>query len=150
LKQPLQTEEDDVSGHESTGRLAGLGLGVVLALAFALVIAQLPEQWFVDTGPRAVLYAAQVVAAPAFVLVARAVGRVVSAPSRTVLLWAVAGALAVDGLAIGFWPSVYGQTGDALTWVAATLLWAFAWIVAAGMVMTRQPDEAPAGLESRV
>jgi hypothetical protein len=52
-------------------------------------------------------------------------------------MWIVAGALTFDGLFIGFWPAVYGQEGFALTMTASMLLWAFAWIVIAGLIMNR-------------
>jgi hypothetical protein len=51
-----------------------------------------------------------------------------------VLLWACCGALAFDGLVLGFWPALYGQEGAALTAVATLLLWAFAWILAAALL----------------
>lgn len=127
-----------------TGSVLGVALGLGIAFVFALVIARMPERWFVEPEPRAVLYLVQVLVAPVFVLVARWVARPAGASERTVLFWAVAGALAFDGLVLGFWPSLYGQSGEALAWTAATLLWAFAWIVVAGLLLTREPTAAPA------
>ena len=49
--------------------------------------------------------------------------------------WAAAGAMTFDGLAIGFIPGLYGQTGQALAWTAAALLFAFASLLVAGQVM---------------
>jgi len=40
-----------------------------------------------------------------------------------------------DGLAIGFLPALYGQTGQALAWTAAALLFAFASLIVAGQLM---------------
>jgi hypothetical protein len=37
-----------------------------------------------------------------------------------------------DGLAIGVVPGLYGQTGDALAWAAAAVLFAFASLLIAG------------------
>jgi hypothetical protein len=140
-------------GHEMRGRAAGVVLGLVLAVVFALLIAVIPESWFVDPGQRVALYLAQVMAAPLFVLVARAAARPLDTSARTVLLWSAAAALAFDGLALGFWPSLYGQTGEALAYVAPTLLWAFAWIIAAGLVLARETpqhrDDAAGVDESR-
>lgn len=36
------------------------------------------------------------------------------------------GALLVDGLAVGFWPDVYGQSDSSLTGLAGLLLWGVA------------------------
>lgn len=115
--------------------LAGLGIGTFIAIGFALVISVLPEELFVETGRRAVLYAVQVPAGPVFVIVLRWIAGRLRVDSSELLLWAVAAALAFDGLVIGFWPGLYGQTGDALTYTATTMLWAFAWILIAGLAM---------------
>jgi len=40
-----------------------------------------------------------------------------------------------DGLAIGFVPELYGQTGQALAWAASALLFAFASLIIAGQLM---------------
>jgi predicted permease len=115
----------------------GTGLGLALGLGFALVIRLVPEWVFLETVPRGVLYGAQVVAAPTFVWITRWLARLRDSAPQTVLTGAVAGALAFDGLALGFWPELYGQQGLALAYVASTLLWAFAWIVIAGQLMNR-------------
>lgn len=120
-----------------TDLLAGLPSGAAIAFAIALALALVPAAWFLDPTLRAILYAVQIPAGPVFVLIARGVARLVRGDERMVLLWAVTGALAFDGLALGFWPGLYGQTGEALAWMTATLLWAFAWIVAAGLLLTR-------------
>jgi hypothetical protein len=130
-----------MESREAPGRAAGVVLGLILAFVFALLIALIPESWFVEPGQRIALYVAQVVAAPLFVLIARAAARPLHSSARTVLLWSAAAALAFDGLAVGFWPSLYGQTGEALAYVASTLLWAFAWIIAAGLLLTRATPE---------
>jgi hypothetical protein len=113
----------------------GIALGVVLAVVFAVAIGLLPEDLFVDDRLLAALFAAQAVAAPAYVWVAQRVADRRGGDGRVVLTAAVAAALACDGLGIVFWPGLYGQDGEALTGVAATLLWAFAGIVVAGMLI---------------
>jgi hypothetical protein len=122
------------------GRVSGVALGLVVALAFALVIRYVPASWLLDPLPRAILYAAQVPAGLLFVPIAGAVARARAESPRQVLLWACCGALAFDGLVLGFWPSLYGHEGAAHAMVATLLLWAFAWIVAAAMLAT--PDRA--------
>jgi hypothetical protein len=116
------------------GMVPGLVMGFAVAFGFALVIRFIPAAWLVDTVPRALLFAAQVPAGLAFVPVAVLVARARSHSPRQVLLWACCGALAFDGLVLGFWPALYGQEGAALTAVATLLLWAFAWIVAAALL----------------
>ena len=64
---------------------------------------------------------------------------------RQVLLWACSGALAFDGLVLGFWPGLYGHEGLATTIVATLLLWAFAWIVAAGLLFAPDGETSARG-----
>lgn len=127
------------------GAATGFVVGFVGALGFAVLISFFPEAWFTDPGPRVVLYAVQVPAGVVFVLLARGVGRLIGADGHLVLMWVVAGALIVDGSFIGFWPGIYGQEGFALTITASMLLWAFAWVVIAGLVVNR--DRSGGGLE---
>jgi hypothetical protein len=126
--------------HGSTLKAAVVGfmIGLVGAAAFAVTISFFPTSWFSDTSQRAVLYAVQVPAGALFVLLARASSRAINVDDRTLFQGLVAGALLFDGLFIGFWPAIYGQEGFALTMTAAVLLWAFAWIVIAGVVMNHR------------
>jgi hypothetical protein len=119
------------------GLVSGVVLGLVVAFVFALVIRYVPAHWLLDPLPRAILYAVQVPAGLLFVPIASAVARARAESPRQVLLWACCGALAFDGLVLGFWPSLYGHEGAAQAMVATLLLWAFAWIVAAAMLATR-------------
>lgn len=113
----------------------GLPLGLAIGFGFALVIGAIPDAAFADSGWRVLLYAAQVPAGVVFVGVFLLLGRWLRADRHRLLLAAVAGALAFDGVAIGFFPEVYGQPQESMAWVAATLLWAFAWIVIAEAVV---------------
>ena len=121
------------------GLVAGFALGVAIAFFFAVVIRFIPADWLLNPVTRAWLYAAQVPAGLLFIPVATAVARARSASPRHVLLWACCGALAFDGLVLGFWPGLYGQEGIARTMIATLLLWAFAWIVAAALLFA--PDD---------
>jgi hypothetical protein len=113
----------------------GLPVGLAIGLVFALVIGLIPDAAFADTGWRALLFAAQVPAGLVFVVVFGFLARALGADRHRLLLAAVAGALAFDGVAIGFFPDIYGQPAESMAWVAATLLWAFAWIVIAELVV---------------
>ena len=117
-----------------SGLVSGFILGVLIAFIFAVVIRFIPADWLVNPVTRAWLYAAQVPAGLLFIPVAMAVARARGERPRQVLLWACSGALAFDGLVLGFWPALYGHEGLALTLVATLLLWAFAWIVAAALL----------------
>jgi hypothetical protein len=125
------------------GMIPGLVLGFAVAFGFALVIRFIPATWLTDTLVRSILFAAQVPAGLAFIPVAAAVARARGESPRQVLLWACCGALAFDGLVIGFWPALYGHEGDALTVVATLLLWAFAWILVAALRFA--PEDTGAG-----
>ena len=124
------------------GLVSGVVLGLVVAFVFAMVIRYLPADWLLDPLSRAILYAVQVPAGLLFVPIAIAVARARAESPRQILLWACCGALAFDGLVLGFWPSLYGHAGAAHAMVATLLLWAFAWIVAAALLAT--PDRATA------
>ena len=120
------------------GLVSGFILGVLIAFIFAVVIRFIPADWLLNPVTRAWLYAAQVPAGLLFIPVAMAVARARGERPRQVLLWACSGALAFDGLVLGFWPALYGHEGLATTIVATLLLWAFAWIVAAALLFA--PD----------
>jgi len=124
----------------ATGLVSGLILGVLIAFIFRLVIRLIPDEWLVNEFYRALLYAAQVPAALLFVPIASGAARFQNESPRHVLLWTCCGALAFDGLVLGFWPSLYGHEGVARAVVATLLLWAFAWVVAAALLVA--PGEA--------
>ncbi len=128
---------------QRNGLVSGFALGVAIAFFFAGVIRFIPADWLVNPVTRAWLYAAQVPAGLLFIPVAIAVARARRESPRQVLLWACSGALAFDGLVLGFWPALYGHEGLATTIVATLLLWAFAWIVAAALLFASDRD-APA------
>ena len=113
----------------------GLPVGLAIGLVFALVIGLIPDQAFADEGWRVLLYAAQVPAGFVFVLLFHLLAPPLGADRHRLLIAAVAGALAFDGVAIGFFPEVYGQPDASMVWVGSTLLWAFAWIVIAELVV---------------
>ncbi len=121
------------------GMLSGFILGTVGAFLFALLFRLIPAEWLVSPLSRALLYAGQVPAGLAFIPLARIAARARGERTRPVLLWTCAGALAFDGLVLGYWPALYGQEGLALTIVATLLLWAFAWIVVAALLFA--PDD---------
>ena len=99
------------------GLVPGVVLGLVVAFVFALVIRYVPADWLLDPLPRAILYAVQVPAGLLFVPIASAVARARAESPRQVLLWACCGALAFDGLVLGFWPSLYGHAGPRRPWL---------------------------------
>lgn len=124
------------------GLVPGIVLGLVGAFLFAIVFRYMPESWLVEPFPRALLYAAQVPAGLLFVPLAAAIARTQAVSPRQVLLWTCCGALAFDGLVLGFWPSLYGHEGAAHAMVATLLLWAFAWILVAALLVA--PDRVDA------
>ena len=127
------------------GLVSGFILGVLIAFIFAVVIRFIPADWLLNPVTRAWLYAAQVPAGLLFIPVAMAVARARGERPRQVLLWACSGALAFDGLVLGFWPALYGHEGLALTLVATLLLWAFAWIVAAALLFASDGEGSAQG-----
>ena len=73
------------------------------------------------------------------------VARVRHTDQRATFFWGMAGAMLFDSLAIGFVPSLYGQTGQALAWTASALLFAFATAFIAGHVMLGRTAAARVG-----
>ena len=106
-----------------------------MALFFAVVISLVPAFVFLETPWRVLVYVAVAVAAPPTVWFLQWVARLRHADERLVFTWGAAGAMTFDGLAIGFVPELYGQTGQALAWAASALLFAFASLIVAGQLM---------------
>lgn len=113
----------------------GFVVGVLVALGFALVIRLIPESVLLDAPRRAVLFFVCALAAPPTVWFLQWVAQIRDLDERLVFTWGAAGAMTFDGLAIGFVPSLYGQSGQALAMAAAGLLFAFAALVIAGQLM---------------
>lgn len=119
----------------SGAALTGIVVGALVALSFAIVISVLPASLFLDAPKRVVVYLACALAAPPTVWFLQWVARIRGLDQRVVFTWAAAGAMTFDGVAIGFVPALYGQTGQALAWVASALIFAFASLIVAGQVM---------------
>lgn len=117
------------------GTVTAFVVGALVALVFALVIRLLPASLFLETPWRALVFAICALAAPPTVWFLQGVARLRRLDQRLVFTWATAGAMTFDGLAIGFVPELYGQTGQALAWAAAALLFAFASLIIAGQIM---------------
>ncbi len=113
----------------------GLAVGAAVALVFAIIISLLPDSLFLQTPKRVAVFAACALAAPPTVWFLQWVARIRGHDQRLLFTWAAAGAMTFDGLAIGFVPALYGQTGQALAWTAAALIFAFASLIVAGQVM---------------
>jgi hypothetical protein len=119
----------------SGGPATGFVVGALVALAFAIVIRLVPAFLFLETSWRIAVFALCALAAPPTVSFLQWVADLRHNDQRTVFVWAAAGAMTFDGLAIGFIPALYGQTGSALASAAAALLFAFASLVIAGQLM---------------
>ncbi len=117
------------------GAKLGFVVGALVALGFAVVISLVPASVFLETPWRAAVFVLVAAAAPPTVWFLQWVAGLRSADERLVFTWGAAGAMTFDGLAIGFIPGLYGQTGDALAWAAAALLFAFASLIVAGQLM---------------
>lgn len=130
--------------HPSAAPVTGFVVGALVALAFAGVIGLLPAFLFLETSWRGVLFVVCALAAPPTVWFLQWVSGMGGLDERLVFIWAAAGAMTFDGLAIGFVPELYGQTGQALAWAAAALLFAFASLIIAGQLMLRLviPEQA--------
>lgn len=115
--------------------VTGFVVGALVALSFAIVISLLPESLFLQTPKRIAVYVACALAAPPTVWFLQWVARIRRHDQRLLFTWAAAGAMTFDGLAIGFIPGLYGQTGQALAWVASALIFAFASLIVAGQLM---------------
>jgi hypothetical protein len=129
---------------DTTGRsgfLVGAAYGATFALVFALVVRLMPASWFVDLGPRVVLFAVAALAAPPTVWVARWLARATGTDRRVASYGGVIGAATFDGLAIGFAPELYGQAGRALSALAALILFALATVGWADRLMPFRDGE---------
>ena len=131
--------------RNSGAAVTGLVVGALVALGFAILISLLPESMVLETRWRVVTYIAVALAAPPTVWFLQWVARVRHLDQRETFIWGAAGAMTFDGLAIGFIPQLYGQTGQALAWVASALIFAFASLLIAGQVMLGQKASTQVG-----
>jgi hypothetical protein len=127
-------------------RVTGFIVGLLIALGFAIIISLLPASLFLETPKRVGVYVVCALAAPPTVWLLQGVARLRNLDQRATFFWAIAGAMTFDSLAIGFVPALYGQTGQALAWVASALLFAFVTAIIAGQVMLGQTASAQVGL----
>jgi len=125
--------------------VTGLVVGALVALGFAIVISLLPASIFLETRWRVVTYLVCALAAPPTVWFLQWVARLRHLDQRETFIWGAAGAMTFDGLAIGFIPQLYGQTGQALAWTASALIFAFASLLVAGQLMLGQRASAQVG-----
>ena len=116
-------------------RVTGFIVGLLIALGFAILISLLPASLFLETPKRVGVYVVCALAAPPTVWLLQGIARLRNLDQRETFFWAIAGAMTFDSLAIGFVPSLYGQTGQALAWVASALIFAFVTAIVAGHVM---------------
>lgn len=122
--------------------VTGFAVGALVALAFAVVIRLLPASLFLETPKRVAVYVVCALAAPPTVWFLQWIARLAKHDQRAVFTWAAAGAMTFDGLAIGFVPGLYGQTGQALAWVASALIFAFAGLIVAGQLLLGRAEVA--------
>ncbi len=128
--------------RRSAAAPTGLVVGALVALGFAIVISLLPESLFLRAPQRVAVYVACALAAPPTVWFLQWVARLRQLDQRETFIWGAAGAMTFDGLAIGFVPQLYGQTGQTLAWVASALIFAFARLIVAGQVMLPRTEPA--------
>ncbi len=119
----------------SGGSAIGFIAGALVAFVFAIVISLVPAFLFLETPWRIAVFALCALAAPPTVSFLQWIADLRHNDQRTVFVWGAAGAMTFDGLAIGFVPALYGQTGSALASAAAALLFAFASLIIAGQLM---------------
>ena len=118
-----------------SARVTGFIVGLAVALGFAVLISLLPASWFLDTPKRVAVYVVCALAAPPTVWLLQWIARLRDLDQKETFFWAIAGAMTFDSLAIGFVPSLYGQTGQALAWTASALIFAFVTAIIAGRIM---------------
>jgi hypothetical protein len=123
--------------------VTGLVVGALVALGFAILISLLPAWVLLETRWRVVTYIVVALAAPPTVWFLQWIARLRHLDQRETFIWGAAGAMTFDGLAIGFLPELYGQTGQALAWVASALIFAFASLIIAGRLMLGNVVPAP-------
>ena len=130
--------------HRNGAAAVGFVVGALVALAFAVVISLVPSWVFLETSWRALVYVCVALAAPPTVWFLQGVARWSRRDTLLVFAWGTIGAMTFDGLAIGFVPGLYGQTGEALAWAASSLLFAFASLLVAGQLMLGRTSAARA------
>ena len=87
--------------------------GLAFAAAFAVLLRSFPEDWYLGTGTRVLLFALAAVAGPPTVLIVRWLARTAGQDQTRFLYVANTGAITFDSIATGFAPQVYGHEGPA-------------------------------------
>jgi hypothetical protein len=117
--------------------VVGMAFGVVIALLFAIVISAIPQFLFKEKPWLILLYITQIPSGLLFVLITNKLAQINNESPKNVLLWAIFGALLFDGLALGFFPGIYGHSQEVTALVASLLLWSFGWILFYALVLSK-------------
>lgn len=88
-------------------------VGAVFAAAFAALLRVFPEDMYLDTGKRVLLFVLAAVAAPPTVFLVRWLAKVMNQDQTRFLYVANTGAITFDSIVTGFAPQVYGHQGPA-------------------------------------
>lgn len=113
------------------GRLVVLSL-VLWAVAAAGIHAAIPAGWFQGL-PLVALYVASLPLAWGCLNLVRRIGRLRPGQGAAAMLAALFPAMLCDGLALAFWPAIYGPPGAPLAAAAGWLLWGLAWCMLAAL-----------------
>jgi len=111
-------------------------VGMMFALAFALVFTLLPNNALSQTAPKLGLYALAAALGPVTVAILRFLADRLALDRRRFVVIAGAGSITFDGLFVGLWPDVYGHEGAALANVAALILFGMAAILVSDQLVS--------------
>lgn len=120
--------------------------GVAAAFAVAIFIRLLPGSWFEPQSiTLALIYVVTALSAVTSMLAISSLGRLHGRTLEYATGAGLGGALAFDGLAIGFLPTLYGHTGEHLASAAAALLWGVFCFGLAGTAIARNTNGTHSG-----
>lgn len=116
-------------------------VGALFAAAFAALLRVFPEDMYLDTGKRVLLFVLAAVAAPPTVFVVRWLARIMNGDQTRFLYVANTGAITFDSIVTGFAPQVYGHQGPAAHVVLSVVIFGLTSIfVFDQFVPAREPE----------
>jgi hypothetical protein len=132
-----------VAGLSARQVMILVGLGAVLWFAAALLLGLLAPHGIYEGWGRVILYAAIVPGTWPFVLLlARAAG--LRGPDVfTGVAVALAAATLLDGIALAWAPTLYGETVEHVAGAGAAILWGAGVFLVLGAIASRAPGEGP-------
>lgn len=117
-----------------------VGIGAALWLAAALMLRALAPMGVYDGLGRVALYVLTVPGTYPFILIARAAARLKADQIAIAVTVATATAVLLDGIALAWFPALYGSAAGQVAGAGAAILWGAGVALVLGLAMNRSSN----------